>query len=329
MNMEQIFRSTLYLILTGILFLVSCIPGRELSFEYLTPAEYSLPNKSSKALIFNSAYLPKVDTSSFNIVGKLEEEERHIVDTLIINNIFNGFFFVVDDSPLPVLNSSVYAEMRGKDTTNFLQPLSAESIDYLLKEFSSDLIISLEYYGMNYDYSTNWNAWDEVKAYLAIDRALVWRIYSRDSLIREKIMRDTLYWSAYGESSGQAADGLPSLTGTIREAFWFAGEEFAMEFSPSWEKTKRSYFIIEDGGKDRSLDETFLREQGSHHNRIKAYKANFNLSVWHEERGNIDKALEYMNAALDLRPHSALAKYYKKQQVKKLKKMEKLKKQIN
>jgi hypothetical protein len=322
-------RFSILILILSTIFLVSCIPGKELSFEYLTPAEYTLPEDSDTALILNLAYKPGVDTSKFNILKQLDNEEQYIIDTLIINNIFDGFFYIADDSPLPALRNSVYAETRGADTANFLQPLSPVSIQYLLNEFNADVIISLEYYGMNYDYSKDFSEFQDIIAILNIDRAVFWRIYSEEGLVKEKNMRDTLYWHSYGYSADEASSKLPSLAVVIREAFWFAGEEFAREFSPSWERTERSYFLFDERSIDRSMDAAYLQELSTDHNRYRAYKANFNLSILHEKKGEIVKAIEYMNAALDLRPGSALAKFYKKKQLEKLEEFEKLSKQLN
>ncbi|MGC9343574.1 MAG: DUF6340 family protein [Bacteroidales bacterium] len=316
------------IIILSVLFLASCIPGRELRFDYLVPAEYTLSEDSDTALVLNSAYLPGVDTSKFNVLRKLDDEEQYIIDTLIMNNIFDGFFYIADDSPLPSLRNSIYAEIRGEDTTSFLQPLSQESINLLLDEFSADVIISLEYYGMNYDYSRDFEEFGNIIAILIIDRALLWRIYSREGMLKEKSMRDTLSWEGYGITTDDATSSLPNLTVAIREAFWFAGEEFAMEFSPSWRTTERSYFIFDERGEDRSMDPAYLRELSSDHNRYRAYKANFNLSIYHEKNGDLIKAIEYMNAALDLRPGSALANFYKKKQLEKLEQFQKLQKQM-
>ncbi len=326
-NMVKILPNIILFAL-GVLFMGSCVPGNEMQFQALQPAEYSLPESSERALIFNSSYKPGVDTSYFNILRKLEDKERNILDSLIINNILNGFFYIADESPVPTLENSVYAEQRGEDTLNFLQPLSIESIRYLMNEFSADLIISLEYFGMNYDYLRTYSPLNEAEVYLLVDRKVIWRIYNKDGLYREKADRDTLVWFGSGESYEFAESSLPSLVGAVRESFWYAGESFAMELSPSWKDTERSYFSLYDQGQDRSLDPVFLRELAGDNNRLKAYKANFNLSIYYERQGNPGKALEYMNVALDLRPGATLAKYYKKKQLEKVKEFEKLREQV-
>ncbi|MBE0653254.1 MAG: hypothetical protein IH594_05625, partial [Bacteroidales bacterium] len=62
-------------------FLGSCIPGKMLTFEALTPAEYTFPPETEGVLVFNSSYIPSVDTSSFNILNRLADpEEQFIVD---------------------------------------------------------------------------------------------------------------------------------------------------------------------------------------------------------------------------------------------------------
>jgi len=317
----------LYIIPVIFLFLASCIPGKEISFEYLSSSENPLPADAEKILVFNSSYKPEVDTLKFNVLRVLDQEEQFILDTLIVNNILNGFFYVADQSLVPALQNTVYAEQRGTDTTGFLQPLGFESIEYLLDEFESDIIISLEYYGMNYDVKEGYDDFESV-AYLLIDRFLLWRIYNKDGLLREKQMRDTLSWSSYGENYSLARAGLPSVVDVIREVFWFAGEEFAMEISPSWKETERNYFLLTDQGTDRSLDEVFLRELVEEGSNLKKYMALFNLSVYHEKNGELEEAIISMKQVMELRPSSTLAGFYLKQQEQKLEDFKKLKEQL-
>lgn len=306
----------------------SCVPGKELVFESLTPAEYTLPVNTEKIIVFNSSYTPEFDTMDFNVLRRLEEDEQFIIDTLIINNIFNGFFYVADQSPVQGLRNSVYVEERSDDSINFLKYLSNESIRFLLEEFEADVVISMEYYGMNYDYFTQAEEFEQ-QAFLLLDRALLWRLYTDTGMVKEVNMRDTLYWTAYGVNRKDAIENLPDLTKVIKETFWFAGESFASKLSPSWEETRRSYFLLTDQGTDQSLDPAYLREVATDNNKIRAYKAYFNLSIYHEKQGEIEKALEYMNAALEIRPGAALARFYRKKLVGKMEEFGKLKKQIN
>ncbi len=330
----RIFFKKLFYFLFPVLILSSCVPGKEIVFESLTPAPYTLPANAEKFIILNSSYTPKFDTLDFNVLRKLEKEEQFIIDTLIINNIFDGFFYTADESPLQGLRNSIYVEERSEDTLNFLRPLSNESIRFLLGEFRADAVISLEYYGMNYRYyfkSPQMNNMDllEHQAYLSIDRALVWRIYTDSGLMKSHTMRDTLYWTAYGYNKDDALESLPDLTAMVKEVFWFAGEEFASQLSPVWEETQRSYFWLTDQGIDQSLEPSYLREIISEQTGLKAYKAYFNLSIYHERQGEVDEALKYMNKALEIRPGATLAKFYRKKLQEKVEEYEKLKEQMN
>jgi tetratricopeptide (TPR) repeat protein len=303
------------------------VPGKEIVFETLTPAEYGLPAGTDTTVVLNSSYTPQYDTLDFNVLRNLAEDEQFIIDTLIINNIFNGFFYVADQSPVDGLRNSIYVEERGEDTINFLSPLSNSSIDFLLNEFEADAVISLEYYGMDYDYYHQSGEFEDV-AYLLLDRFLLWRIYADEGLIKEFNMRDTLYYSGYGVNREDAINSLPDITDVVRESFWFAGEKFAAQLSPDWEKTRRSYFWLTDEGKDRSLDPTYLREIAADKQGLSAYKAYFNLSIYSEREGEIEKALEYMNKALEIRPNAALAKFYKKRLKEKVEQFQRLKQQL-
>lgn len=328
-NIKKVFN-----FLLPVLLLSSCVPGKEIVFDSLSPAPYTLPDNTEKVVVLNSSYTPEFDTLDFNVLRNLEEDEQFIIDTLIINNIFNGFFYVADQSPLPGLKNSVYVEERSEDTTFFLKPLSNQSIRFLLREFRADVVVSLEYYGMNYDYyhqSPNLNDLDylEHQAFLTLDRALLWRIYSDTGMMKEVNMRDTLYWRGFGYNQDDAMEDLPDLTRVIKESFWFAGEIFASKLSPTWEETQRSYFWLTDQGIDQSLEPSYLREIVLERTGLKAYKAYFNLSIYHERQGEVNEALKYMNKALEIRPGAALARFYRKKLLEKVKEFEKLKEQMD
>lgn len=316
-------------VISFLFLLGSCIPGKMLTYEALTPAEYTFTPETKGVLVFNSSYIPAVDTSSFNILSRLADpEEQFIVDTLIINNIFNGFFYIIDQSPVSAFQNVKYAELRSKDTTAFLSPLSNESISYLLREFDADMLISLEYYGMNYNTRNWYSDFADFRAYLELNRILLWRIYDSTGLQKEKMIRDTISWLESGATLDEAKNALPRLLDAIREAFWFAGEEFARELSPSWRETERSYYLLNDGASDRSLDPLYLREIIEDNRGIKSYKAHFNMAIYYEKEGNPSLSLFYMDEALKMRPGAVLPKFYRKQLVEKVSEFEKLKEQL-
>lgn len=318
-------------------FFTGCIPGKVISFEALKPAEYTFPEDVKHVLVFNFAYPPSVDTSSFNELPQLNPSEQFFVDTIVIKNVFNGLYSVLDNSPAAYLNNAPYYELRPQDTVAFLEPLAQSSIDHLCDTFNVDAIISFEYYGLSVDTKTyNTVAYDDgyytvTAADQAMMRVMLWRIYDRKlGLINEKRMQDTLYWSAYGIDDSDARSNLPDVGDLLREAFWYGGNKYGSEISPSWEDTKRSYFELTNRkGNTISLVEPELKEIALGDRKIKAYKAAYNLSLYYEMHDSIDAAVNWIDKALEYRPEAGVAKYYQSILQKREKSVMELKKQLD
>ncbi len=298
-----------------------CIPGKYMTIETLNPASFTFPEDVKHVMVFNFAYLPSSDTSSFNEAAQLEPREQYFVDTTVVNNVFNGLFSVLDNSPAAYLNNAPYYESRSEDTVDFLQPMEQSAIEFLCDSFNVDAVISFEYYGLSVDTKTyNTVVFDDEYSFVtAADRGMVrkmlWRIYDKkQGLINEKMMQDTLYWSAYGDNEEDARDNLPGIGDELREAFWYGGYNYGTEISPTWSDSRRSYFEINDRkGSDISLNEEKLREIAAGKGRIRVYKAAYNLAVYNEMNDSIFSAVNWINKALQIRPDAGVARYYQEE----------------
>ncbi len=232
----------IYIILLS-LFLGSCIPGKEISFDVLQPADYQISQEVDSVLVLNLAYYPWVDTSEFNVLHRIKKKEQIIVDTMIINSIFDGFFSIIDNSMFQVLTRNMYFEIRGESEENYLEPLTIESVDLLCNEFNTSMIIALEYYGMDFNYDRYVNNYGDYIADLSVERLMTWRIYHRaEGMLNEYILRDTLYWNSSGTNTDNADFHLPKLINAITTSFWLAGKSFGGYISPSWKEIQRNYY---------------------------------------------------------------------------------------
>ncbi|MCF8381888.1 MAG: tetratricopeptide repeat protein [Bacteroidales bacterium] len=314
------------------LFLLSCTPGKEISFEVLQAAEFELPVENDSLLVLNLAYYPWVDTLSINVLNRVGKSEQYIIDTFVIASIFNGFFSVIDNSEIQWLTENQYYEIRGDRTENFLDALNIESVNYLCDEFKTSQIVALEYYGFDFEY--DYREIDE-SHYVVLDflRFMVWRIYQRDmGLIYKDIVRDTVNWIGYGINYAMAEDQLPGLLDAIKEAFWFAGESFAKKISPYWQEEVRNYYFMPvQGTSDMSLDMDYLTRISSKDKsrKGKIFKTYYNLAVVNEKEGNIEEAIETLRKAAVIRPNSKLVKSYMENLEKSLKRRDKVLQQIS
>ncbi len=311
-------------------FVSSCIPGRYIEIESLQPAESGLSGDAQDILVLNGSYLPGTDTSKTNQLNYLKEREQFIIDTIIINRIFNGLFFVFDQSPNPVLNSTKYVELRVDDTTAFLKPYDLSYINELCDTYGTDHVISFEYYSFNLDKFISYYTDYEAEKALMMRRKLLWRLYEKDvGLQDEFLMNDTLYWTSQGYDLRSADIGLPEYMDVIKESFWYAGYDYAKRYSPYWESEVRSYFsLYNKRGNDISLEKDELLELFREAGDNKTFRVAYNLALVSEMEDDLDAAIKYIEIALSIKPASEYALYYKRKLEKKQSVYEEIEQQL-
>ena len=312
------------------LFMLSCTPGKEISFDVLQAAEFEFPEEVDSLLVLNLAYYPWVDTLDINLLNRIRKSEQYIIDTLVISSIFNGFFSIIDYSLIKELTENQYYEIRGDSLDNFLEALNIESVNYLCNEFNTSQIISLEYYGLNLSIDRYESSNYKAITRLDMERILRWRIYQPDvGMIFKDFSKDTLIWYGIGADFIESDNNLPALVDIIREAYWYGGESFAKKMSPYWKEVKRTYFKLKKTlNTDGSLDEDFLKLLTSSNNKLLRFKTFFNLAVVYEKDGNYEKAIEALGEAEKLKPKSEIVESYKIKLKESLKRKERVLKQI-
>ena len=132
---------TTVIILLVVSTFISCGPTRNLSFEVMHPVSLNLPDPDGKYLVLNSSYLPDSIWDPANYISYMTSEDKTIVDTIIIKNIFDGLYSVLYESPVNGLNNAEYLEIRGSDTTGFMSPLSPIAVSEICRDYNSDYLI--------------------------------------------------------------------------------------------------------------------------------------------------------------------------------------------
>ena len=299
------------IILLALSTFISCRPVRDLSFEVMSPASVNLPDLKAKYLILNSSYLPDNISDPANYISYLSSEDKIIVDTIIITSIFDGFYSVLEESPVAVLNNAEYLEIRTNDTTGFLSPLSPAAVSEICRDYNSDYLISFEYYSFDFQYNYHYGSSYES---LELKWKLFWRIYSDDGkIIDDHISEGTPYWNnsinVYFDQNNVYSSNLDF----IREAFRIAGTGYGKRISPHWENVSRLLYQIREktdsGYITISMDKNRLQKRSMLENRTKAYRACYNLSVLCESEGDIKNALVWIDRASD-KKHNLHARNY-------------------
>ena len=294
-----------FIVISLIAALISCSPSRWLQLDTLNPAEFSFPDTGA-IVILNAAYLPSAVNVNHNIMGSLPEKEQFIFDTLVLSNLFDGFFSVLNESPNKNMRDAAYYELRRNDTADFLRAFDTVDIWEICADLDADFLITLEYYGMDNELSHYF--YDEWETYLLVDNIVLFRIYNKEgAVLNEYAMADSLFWSQVGLDKA-----IPELPDAARELFFNSGEKYGSWISPYWSGISRRYFMITEKGKEISLDKEHLYKLSAGDKRRKAYKACYNLAVLFESEDELAEALKWATSAYNL-IHSDQARVYVKQ----------------
>ncbi len=283
--------------------LVACSPTLLLNIETVNPAEFTFGD-SGKIAVLNAAYIPSLLNQSENLVGSMPEALQNSFDTLILSSVLDGFFSVTNESPNEKLRNAEYFEYRQIDSTNFLGPISKESIRELCNRFDVTYLIVLEYYDFTGSFNSDLS--NKLDSRLEISNRLLWRIYLNDGKVLDQCRnQDTLMW--YEDNYFQ----LPELTDDLRELFYFSGENYGGRISPHWVSISRPYYLFVKNGEDVSLEreQLLVRTESEHANR--AFKACYNMAVLSESEDQIEEAIKWAKKASELKQNQELSFYLK------------------
>jgi len=228
---------------------ISCVPSNKLSIDILTPAEFPLPD-TGKVVILNTSYLPFASYNGKNLMPYLNPKEQHIFDTLITNNLFNGLFSVLNESPVQKFRDAEYQELRSGDTLNFLNPVAPDVITDLCNSYQSSSLIAMEIFSFTYNHFYSQISDFEYSVDLEVRYEILWRIYKNTGEILDEFRDiDTLFWFYPGESflsdkSDRYRIPQLELSDALSELFFMAGENYAQRISPYWSTISRPYYQI-------------------------------------------------------------------------------------
>ena len=282
------------------------------------PSEFSFRTDVNEIITLNNSVYPTLDSLSSGFSKPLSEKELFIIDTIVIRQLFDGFFYVLNESPSPSLRNTEYFEFRNTEQIMIPEPLSELAVIDLCNETQSDAIISFEYYDFIIEYYYDYTYRPEIHSYIRFKRKCLWRIYAKHGdILDEYFLNDTVYWSSAGFSTSEADRGLPGMSDAIRSAFFYAGEKYGKRISPSWAQASRVFYTIKGRGfpvgrTDHSFNKEYLIKLSDHSKPETAYRACINLALLSEKEDELREALKWLEMAEIKRPSTKLVSEYKK-----------------
>lgn len=302
-------------------YLTACSGSKSIvSFEVLLPASITYPEN-----VNNLGLLIRAPVSANAFSPKPPELNRDpvtvkILDTLVINNLKEGFFDATEETELPYFNDILLLESRRKDTIDKGNPISPEFRKNLFQYYDLDALITLEYYAIEVDQSPFYYDFVNGEYYeFRLISDILWRVYVNGENIPldEYRNRDTLYYQNYTEMEVSE-----NLTGTkvVRYGCYELGYNYGLRHITKWNIVNR---IVFRGGNAELRAAAELTDRGEWEGALRiwreltasddlkiASKANHNIAVFYELNDDIETSLQYSSKALQLWENSYIKNYH-------------------
>jgi tetratricopeptide (TPR) repeat protein len=198
------------------------------------------------------------------------------------------------------------------ESTDFftVAPLSPDSVDSLCKHYDVDVVLSLDRLKVN-DKITELYHSDVSQYYMALIARYEsqWSIhYPGKNEYASVAFKDTIYWDAESYNRQEVLRTLPNRNDALVDGALYVGQSMVKRLVPYWDKTERYFFSTNNMKMKQGIDSVYAKKwdgaikvwteaMPKASKGLKAKLAN-NIAVAYEVKGNIDKALEYINISM-------------------------------
>ncbi|PLX08391.1 MAG: hypothetical protein C0594_06030 [Marinilabiliales bacterium] len=298
------------------IFLSSCATN-SLNVTVLKPAEITIPSAIQKVAIVNRS-LADDDSKVNNIIEGVITGEGIFVDREASGNCLNGLSAMLTKQPrFDVVFPQNVDYLKGTGTAEFPPPLKWGDIEKICKDNKADALIALETFDSNSgtkfenekktrkDQAGNTQEYYITVANMDIAISAGWRIYwpEKKKIVDQNVFVDHKHWDTEGNSREEASKKLPSKRMAVKDAGFFAGEQYGWRISPAWVSVGRMYYVkANDDFKDakykvraNAWDEAsaiWKKHVNSPDKKI-AGRATYNMALACEVKGDLVKALDW------------------------------------
>ena len=280
------------------------------TIEFLCPpAQNVLPAnaKNSNILLVNNCPIQPANQGHKTIVlgGEKSTEEMDLSEAPFFC-LMHTSFEMGEHLSVSVYETPFYTT---EDSTNIIfTPISQEQKKQLCEEYSSDILLILNKIEIT-DVEEVVLAQDgNSVAYLEAFVTTSWSVYDNtNGQIKDFQVVDTAYWETSGTSAQEALDMLPHRQEALLELAKQVGEKTSLTITPYWQVADRYIYAEKDENMQKGMD-FFTKKQWqeaadawlatSQKDPIVRAYAMMNAAFCYEVMENLDKALEYTNAAL-------------------------------
>ena len=312
------FRYSLYIFVLLPFILGSCYSVKQLEIEVLEPARIELPDELNSVSLINRSEYPYLESASNPL--EIIKSTNLDIDSLASSEFLVALSNVLVSSP--ILDHQPPFDMRRFKPLDPLTQLNWTTLKTICDTAGTDGVISLEYF---YIKDTLWvNYLPEYYTYESVLRFhnfSLWRIYNpyEQKVVDEYLVKDTLYWTSFGNNSDELVKGLPDKLSAAFESCFIAGEEYGFRITPVWIPVKRFYYTG-TGKRMQEATEAFAtdsldkaienwKELATVARKPLAARAAFNMALASELQDQLDVAVEWAIKSYFLDKKTSTKKY--------------------
>jgi tetratricopeptide (TPR) repeat protein len=307
--------ATLSLVLTG------CGASRSfVSFEILEPAEITYPQDVRKIGYLNRAPITKNSFARMNR-RHLDPVSLKILDTMVCNNLKQGFLDARENSGLEYLEDIRELESRRRDTSNKFSLMGTRFRENIFRDYSLDALVVLEFYEVLVTQSfAHYDPYlGEFVQEIMVSSRLLWRVYAEDmeKPVDEHLAHDTVYFlNRAGKELKERFNASKSLASGAYEF----GYQYGERHIPEWKGVSRIIFRggaeelvmaskhTDAGEWDQALYlwESLIEYSDDEKDKARAYN---NMAVYYELEDNLDRAEACLDLAVKYWDHQSITDY--------------------
>ena len=303
--------NTLLIAAIGIVSLNSCTGMLYTSIDVLRPAKLSFDKNTENLLIVNNAAVQPSTVG--HQTWLLNDSERTVdvaTDSLAMLMV-SALSEEIAAKNFFASNQLIYENQNTSSDYKIAKPLRSYQVATFSSNNKSDIVLSLnklnstslldEFYYQDYMYALSLNAiYDSEWSLQYPDRAQIDTVQ----------FTDTIYWGNASASRRLLFENFPRRSDALKNGALEVGRKMVDRFIPYWEECDRYLFDLKDKQMKQGMDSVYNKKWTGaitiwenalpkfKSGKEVAYTSN-NLAVAYEITGNIDKALEYINAAIE------------------------------
>lgn len=243
-------KPTLYTLFVSFHLLFSCTSVKYTNIEVLIPSEVNYPSGVENLLLVNNAAAQPGSIGNESYINAMYRRGKKLIkmesDTLELDSTgFSCLFNTANQIKAAKFFNEMHVHEHPLNSSKYYyldQKLSNREVQKLLKEYNSDVLISLDQlsYGSKITVRELYQGYYNYAA-LDVDFIAVWRIYYGDRKFKTQkiVISDTIFWE-FEPMEGYLK--IMPREEAVSEALWLAGEMSGKKLAPYWEEVQRLYY---------------------------------------------------------------------------------------